>query len=225
MKKTVLATVSALALGLVSPAEAAPPPSPFTWTGCYVGGHVGYGWSTNRGMDYGSPSYSINYNGSGGIYGGQVGCDYQAMANPWVFGLQGAYSGANIHGNGQNNQGTDVSNKITSLGSITGRIGYAGFNPQVMIYGKGGWGFAKQDQSRGTDGTVSVSRDGLIVGGGVEWALDPIGLRNWSAFLEYEHYHFGNKTYIIGTSEETTRTNVDVIKLGVNYRFNFGGVR
>lgn len=225
MKKTVLATVSALALGLISPASAAPPNSPammFNWTGCYVGGHAGYGWSSNRGMDYGSPSYSINYNGSGGIYGGQIGCDYQAAGNPWVFGVQGMYSGANIDGNGQNNQGTDVSNKIKSLGSITGRIGYAGFNPQTMIYAKGGWGFAKQDQFLSGAGTAHVSRDGWTAGGGVEWALDPWGLRNWSLFLEYEHYQFGSKTYAVGISEETTKTYVDTVKLGLNLRFNSG---
>jgi outer membrane immunogenic protein len=223
MKKTILGTVSAIALGFVSPASAAPPDSPammFNWTGCYVGGHVGYGWSKNKGMDYGSPSYAIDYNGNGGLYGGQIGCNYQAAGSPWVFGVQGAYSGANINGHGQNNQGTDVSNKIKSLGSITGRIGFTGFNPQTIIYGKGGWGFAKQDQFLSGAGTADVSRSGWTAGAGVEWALDSIGWRNWSTFLEYEHYQFGTKTYGVGIFEETTKTSVDVIKLGLNYRFS-----
>ena len=56
MKRLLLTTVSALALisarpGLAAdlptrmPVKAAPAPARvFSWTGCYVGGHVGWGW-------------------------------------------------------------------------------------------------------------------------------------------------------------------------------------
>ena len=60
MKRLLLATVSALALVSARPALAADlgrmpvkaaPPAPvrvFSWTGCYLGGHVGWGWGRTR---------------------------------------------------------------------------------------------------------------------------------------------------------------------------------
>lgn len=221
MKTKLLGTASAIALGLMSQAHAATPAPMFNWTGCYVGGHVGYGWSNNKGYDYGAPSYSIDYSGNGGIYGGQIGCDYQPAGTMWVFGVQGALSGADIRGQGQNNFGTAVDNKITSLGSITGRIGYTGLiNPLSMIYVKGGWAFARQTQFLDVPGTAHVSRNGWTLGAGWEWALAAWGLRNWSAFLEYEHYQFGSKTYDISGNDERTKTRADTVLLGLNFRFS-----
>ena len=67
---------------------AAPPLPPvavapvFTWTGCYVGGHVGWGWGDKR---FGNPAFAVfapvgetfELNVNGLIAGGQVGCDRQ----------------------------------------------------------------------------------------------------------------------------------------------------
>jgi outer membrane immunogenic protein len=69
-----------------------PAPPPFTWTGCYVGGHVGGGWGHKTWSDHspertdGEPlsfiggfgtTASVSHNTSGWLGGGQVGCDYQ----------------------------------------------------------------------------------------------------------------------------------------------------
>ena len=55
MIKLLTAGVALLALGLSVPAKAADmpvkyvAPAPvFTWTGCYVGAHVGYKWGTSK---------------------------------------------------------------------------------------------------------------------------------------------------------------------------------
>ena len=76
--------------------------------------------------------------------------------------------------------------------------------------------------------TASDSRVGGTVGAGVEYGLTD----NWSAKVEYNHYFFGTKTVtdnfaVVGagffgaTYNDQFRISegVDVIKVGVNYRF------
>src|SRR6516165_4425149 len=110
-RRVLLASVSAVALFIASEAKSADlpvkapiiAPAPiFSWTGCYVGGHVGFGWGRNHHTQTGSTAFSgvsggtIVENGaargavdtSGGLIGGQVGCNYQYASN-WVFGVQG----------------------------------------------------------------------------------------------------------------------------------------
>src|SRR5260221_191602 len=75
------------------------PPAPvmtYNWTGCYVGGNLGGGWSsisqTKNGRIDGVPSPTADYgnrDSDGAFIGGaQVGCDYQFAGN-WVVGVQG----------------------------------------------------------------------------------------------------------------------------------------
>jgi outer membrane immunogenic protein len=57
MKKLFLATTALVVLAATSagaadmyarPAAYAPPPPPYSWTGVYFGGNVGYGWGTAK---------------------------------------------------------------------------------------------------------------------------------------------------------------------------------
>ena len=104
MKKTLLAG-AAVALS-VNPAFAGPPapvfaPVPsFSWTGCYVGGHIGGGWGqkdlTNFSESYFGAASPVA-DTSGWLAGGQIGCNYQFASN-WVAGVEIADSWANIRG-------------------------------------------------------------------------------------------------------------------------------
>src|SRR5438128_88628 len=110
MKKLLLGTVSALAMAAASsagaadltarPAYKAPPPIaapvPFTWTGFYVGGHLGGAWGTKEwdfttfqepgsGPEFVDIPDSFTVNGFLG--GGQVG--YRLQFAQWVFGIEG----------------------------------------------------------------------------------------------------------------------------------------
>src|SRR6266487_3348349 len=118
MKKLLLASVAGVALiaggsanaaDLRAPAYKAPPPvaAPvpvFSWTGCYIGAHVGWGWgkkdNSNSHFD-GDSEPTVFLTGSidtsGGIFGGQLGCDYQFYSS-FVIGVQGSVSGADING-------------------------------------------------------------------------------------------------------------------------------
>ena len=86
--------LSAVALTTAAPAFAAdlavkaPPavaPVLFSWTGCYVGGHIGVDVS-----DDGTTSVlgtSRSFSSTGFVGGGQIGCDYQ-FAPRWIVGVE-----------------------------------------------------------------------------------------------------------------------------------------
>jgi outer membrane immunogenic protein len=171
MKKLMLGSV-ALAAMVAGPAVAAdmpvkaPPPPPvpaFSWTGCYVGGHIGAGWghanvtdpNTNvlgPGMGYFAPTGgAIGIDQSARLLGGgQLGCDYQYATN-WVIGLAGDFSWTNLSGDstdpfafaggdpffgGKAGTPATLHDKTEWLATVTGRVGYA--RDRWMLYGKGG---------------------------------------------------------------------------------------
>jgi outer membrane immunogenic protein len=252
-KATLLAGVATGALAIAAPAgaadlrmpvKAAPAPAyapapTFSWTGCYIGAHVGWGWGKK---DFGvfdtsfdpAPSLSGSVDTSGAIFGGQLGCDYQfgagkGLGGPgaWVIGIQGSISGADINGAGNNASADNgLRSKTDFLASITGRLGWAGWDPRVLLYVRGGVAWAhEKDQVGSSGGFADQSRTGWTVGAGVEWAFAP----NWSAFVEWDHYGFGSKSQTFITPESGTPTvlhadikqDIETVRIGVNYRFNW----
>jgi outer membrane immunogenic protein len=178
--------VSAVALFIASEAKSADlpvkapiiAPAPiFSWTGCYVGGHVGFGWGRNHHTQTGSTSFSgtlgtIVTNGaatgavdtSGGLIGGQVGCNYQ-YASRWVFGVQGDAAWTDLTGRNQDPLAlafgvppgfNTISVTTDWLASLTGRIGVTAFNNnQALFYVKGGaaWTHNKWDLTNSFNNT------------------------------------------------------------------------
>jgi len=194
------------------------PEAVYNWTGFYIGGHIGgaFGGSSLEGS-------------SGQFLGGvQGGADYQFATN-WVIGAEAQYSW--LAGNGGSGTtfplGTTVTGNTNELGSVTGRIGYT-WGPG-LLYAKGGYawrdGVGISANSGGapvaftTDGT---HRDGYTVGAGLEYMFAP----NWSAKLEYQYYNFGSTTFTSGPADiigARFRDDEHTIKLGVKYRFGWGG--
>src|SRR5260370_30665450 len=106
-KTTLLAGVATGALAIAAPAHAADlrmpvkaapiaAPAPyFSWTGCYIGAHVGWGWGSKGfhnapGTSSETSCANGNVKTSGAIFGGQLGCDYQRQNNFLI----GSYSAA-----------------------------------------------------------------------------------------------------------------------------------
>jgi len=228
-----------------APAVAA---APYSWTGCYIGGHAGAGWGRTAisdpnatGSPFGpitrTPDATIGMHDTGAVVGGQVGCDYQFASN-WVVGLAGDFSWAKI--DGQANDpffgGKDGVNPLTLeshtnfLASATGRVGYAW--DHYLLYAKGGaaWSHNKYAVNnfdcsfafQPCFASASETRMGWIAGGGLEWAF----VRNWSVLVEYDHYGFGTKgvTFVDavhgGSLLFNEKLDFDVVKVGLNYRFN-----
>jgi outer membrane immunogenic protein len=81
------------------PIKAPPPVYVPTWTGCYIGGHAGYGVGTSSsqytpGIDallqIGSPQLNQNFDNKGFFGGGQAGC--QLQTGTFLWGLEGDWS-------------------------------------------------------------------------------------------------------------------------------------
>ena len=162
MKKMLFATVAALAVTIAGSARAADLPlktetpfaARFTWTNCYLGGHLGGGFAhkditdpvqlvqdsflgpgSTTGITTASPAPS------GVVIGGQIGCDYQ-FAPSWLVGIEGSASGSTMKASRTvglplgNPDTALVQAKTDFLTSVTGRLGYAFDN--VLLYAKGG---------------------------------------------------------------------------------------
>jgi outer membrane immunogenic protein len=253
MKKFLLATVGLLAFGIAAPASAAdiapytkapPPPPPvpvYDWTGFYIGGNGGGGFSHNcwnvtnfRGpVGFGSEGC---HDATGGVAGGQIG--YRWETNGWVWGLEAQGDWADL-------TGSNVSlfipawtnnSKTEAFGLFTGQIGYAWNN--VLWYVKGG-GAVTEDKFRGTVTTTGAlfdaanqTRWGGTVGTGVEVGFAP----NWSVAFEYDHLFMGNQNVATTSAgvlagipvgnpfrTDSIRQDVDIVTARINYRFNWGG--
>ena len=122
---------------------------------------------------------------------------------------------------------TLITAKNNQLGSVTGRVGYT-WGP-ALLYAKGG--FAWRDNNNigvsvagvpAAFTTASTQKDGYTVGAGLEYMFAP----NWSAKAEYQYYNFGSTTFTSGPAPivgARFRDDEHTVKVGVNYRFGWGG--
>jgi outer membrane immunogenic protein len=203
------------------------PPPVYNWTGFYIGINGGGGWGrTDFQFSNGTPN--ANHDISGGLAGGQIGYNWQSGA--WVFGLEADGDWANIKGSALcPNPAFVCATNVRDLASFRGRVGYTANN--VLFYGTGGVGYANTRYSTLTGGVpfptttgfFNSDRWGYAAGAGIEYGFTP----NWSAKVEYMHYGFGTDTAPVLTlgaaSTAALRLNVDTVKVGLNYRFGWGG--
>ncbi len=232
MNKLSFLGAAGLALAVAGPAFAADlAPMPvkasfverFTWTGCYLGAHVGGAWVSNDVTDpvllvqdsagLGGPGFTtggpttVGVNQSGAVIGGQIGCDYQFPSN-FVIGVEGAASGATMKGSkvvGLPDSPPDtalVSVKTDFMPTLTGRVGYAA--DHWLFYAKGGvaWASSKYSVTGTINGAASLAPptpfdfEGLSLRTGwtVGAGAEWAFADDWSARLEYDYYDFGNHT-------------------------------
>ncbi|WP_291688176.1 outer membrane beta-barrel protein [Bradyrhizobium sp.] len=192
----------------------APMVSPvYSWTGFYVGGHVGAGWGTtetdlnvgalvngflpNAGLGLNLPIGQTQLNGFLG--GAQAGYNWQA--GMMVFGVEGDFTWSGLKGGTTCLLVIHCDAEVKWIGDVTGRVGATvGDRGLVYIKGGGAWADSKylvnQNVTVGgigggltgtLDGSVSKTRFGGVLGAGIEYGFMP----NWSAKLEYDYFDFG----------------------------------
>jgi outer membrane immunogenic protein len=142
-----------------------------------------------------------------------------------------------------------VNNALDYLGTVRGRLGLL-VTPTLLIYGDGGFAYGGVHQGvdiatffpggniggSPTFGSFSDTRTGWTAGGGLEWMFSP----NWSAKLEYLYYDLGRTTFNVGAltlpfstgittanlftdpATASTRWNGHIVRVGLNYHFNWG---
>jgi outer membrane immunogenic protein len=134
---------------------------------------------------------------------------------------------------------------LKDFGTVRGRLGYA-FN-NLLVYGTGGWAWGNSTNTAQitcigggcpgatavpptspTPTSVNAHPSGWTAGGGVEWAFLP----NWTFRAEYLHLQFdglsedrsksGFFPSLFITSHVSSNVGVDLVRVGVNYLFNWG---
>jgi opacity protein-like surface antigen len=74
------------------------------------------------------------------------------------------------------------------------------------------------------------TNSGWLVGAGIEWAFAP----NWSAKVEYNYLGLDDRTFIVpagvpgflpGDTFTQSNRNIQTVKVGINYLFNWSGYR
>jgi len=242
MNKLALGIVGLAAL-LAAPAMAADmpvkyvaPPPVFSWTGCYIGVHVGAGWQKSSFVDNGGFGGGAPASGVGALGGAQAGCNVQWRQ--FVIGVEGEFWGSGLHDREyfRDDFGTfDSFSRNRWDGTIAVRSGVA-FD-RAFIYGKLGVAWGKFDYaSDETDiffGPVSIRGNavftGVLIGVGFEYALTD----NWTTKFEYNYIDYGNKIVNFtvvdcffgpcGTStfSQAIKETKQLAKIGLNYRFTY----
>jgi outer membrane immunogenic protein len=218
------------------PAIPAAVPVPLSWTGCYVGGHLGGLVSQDKTTSLLGSSHS--FSSAGFVGGGQIGCDYQ-FAPRWVLGVEGraAWSSlTNSHASTIRNIATGITapSQFTLgnnfLASTTARLGYS-FADRWLVFARGGaaWTHEKIDEAFtapilgiAVDPSQTMTRTGWTVGAGVDWGFAP----HWSAAFEYNYYNFGSPGAFLTTPGNPVTVTIGGLKdtihavtVGVNYHF------
>jgi len=249
MKK--IAITAALALSIATPVLAAdmavkappPPPMPvFSWTGFYIGANIGGAWSNNRWND---TLFLTNFNNNNnGVFigGGQIGGNYQigqfVIGGEWDF----DWAANNNNSTGVFIPGVGnivVTNNNRWITTVAARFGWA--IDHWLLYGKAGGGWVGSNNVNITNLTTGVSFNcgtfsgftncgnntgGWLVGAGFEYAFT----NNWTVKVEYDYLGLGNRTFVVpatapflaGDTFTSNNRNVQMVKIGVNYLFNWG---
>jgi outer membrane immunogenic protein len=196
------------------------PAAIYNWTGFYIGGNLGAGFSGSSWSDPFTGANNTFRSGVGFLGGGQIGANYQL--NVLVLGVEGDFSWTGLKGSGADSIGDTLNTNTNWTSTVTGRVG-AAFD-RLLVYGKGGLALA-QDQSSLTDlggnsASTSFMRTGWTVGAGIEYGIS----KNWSARIEYDYLNFGSQPLNFSTPLQPAYTsnaslNVQEIKAGLNFRF------
>ena len=202
-------SVGAMAADLPPRNKAPAPPAPvyvppaFTWTGFYAGFNGGLSFA-NFGPSFGSST--------GGLVGAGAGFNYQF--GQFVAGAEVDYD---FNRDGVKGNGTLGPTKAwaTSVGTLRARAGYA--IDRTLLFVTGGYAAATiHEQALLPPTNESHWRNGLAVGGGVEYAIT----NNVTAKLEDIYTWYGSKTYFSGTAAQNDNAqNVNLLRVGLNYKF------
>jgi outer membrane immunogenic protein len=185
----------------------------YSWDGYYIGGFAS-GLFSGDGFTSDDPSVTGSRSGSG-IFGGmQAGINYELPAN-FLMGINAEIGGLSNQSNSFTDGTSNIGSKTEWLASLTGRVGYA--LGRTLIYVKGGGSF------RGYNTTPSIEADrhvtGYTVGAGLEYMIT----HDWTAQIEYQYYDFNNTSLTFGSLPSTVsfRDNIQTIKAGINYHFDW----
>jgi outer membrane immunogenic protein len=229
MKKLLLGSValivmSAPVLAADMPVKVKPLPPAWSWTGCYVGLNVGYGWGRFRKSDinqyvtatgaFFASHPDFDFDGDGAVGGGQIGCNWQY--GQWVWGLEtdlqvtsmedrnrlpGLFGNTAVAGIVPG-LFTEAQSALRWFGTARGRVGWT-VTPTTLLYVTGGLAYGRVNSHLGfglavvnTIGVGAVNYDDQYhYGYTVGVGGEAKIAQNFTAKLEYLYVDLGSKGY------------------------------
>jgi outer membrane immunogenic protein len=230
---------SAFAADLPLPAPLPPISPAYNWTGFYVGGNLGAGWSGISDSNF-SDTLGSSFTGSTNtqfVGGAQVGVNYQFWGGV-VIGAEAMFDWSTVSHNNPVTA-TDPTNTVAvNLGvadarwmsTATGKIGYAW--DRVLFYAKGGGAWIATTSPSisiaggpaSFTGASNATASTWTVGFGLEWAFSG----NWSARAEYDYIALPNESFTVAPTAPTfggdtisfNNRNLSIFTAAINYKFS-----
>jgi opacity protein-like surface antigen len=210
--------------------KAAPAPTPYNWTGLYIGPYLGADWGHTN-WTFRDDGGTTNPRFAGLLGGGEIGYNYQT--GKWVFGIEGDAGGTNSRGARPCPTGFFYNCEIDTdwLATATARVGYAYWD-RLLMYAKGGAAIA-QDRAESWCNTVSQPtvpaagltgcpsqsdskvKAGWTVGLGSEFGL----MQNVSVKGEIMYFDLGSDRYNIAGIPTDIQRNGFISTVGLHVRF------
>jgi len=240
-------------------------PAPvFTWTGFYIGINGGYGFAGSgsgfgqrlvsaddfHGVFPGGPAWVLGSSVNGGIFGGQVGYNFQ-LSPSFVAGIETDIQASWLRGGNQAALSIDptgatvfgisaFNQRVDWYGTLRGRLGFL-VTPTWLLYATGGlaYGGVRSNLTyfdvnhQGHPGLLagglassSSTRLGYTVGAGAEWMFAP----NWSVKAEYGYVDLGRSVANMASAFNTlpapgAAETVTLVAASHSYRTAFHTVR
>jgi outer membrane immunogenic protein len=230
-------------------AKNSPIAAPFSWTGFYIGGNLGWNWGSYDLNGFSEqvvvlPGFTVpvtvdvpafSFDDRQLLGGGQLG--YNQQFGKFVIGFEGDFQATSLSGSTFAERSFFVLGQIQTLGisrslrtdwtaSTRLRAGVAW--ERFLFYGTGGAAFADVNVEAFDflePVILQTSRDdatllGWTAGIGAEWAVAKSPI---SVGLEYRHSDFGGKSFNVATANSPSSvhsTNVDFTDDQVTFRVN-----
>jgi outer membrane immunogenic protein len=164
-----------------------------------------------------------SYHMGGGLFGGGLTYNFW-QAGPWVLGIAGDYSDANVSGSFSScGAGSPLPHPcgtaLQSLATVRGNVGY-NLVGSWLVYATGGYAGGNVhawDALAGGSGTKFLS--GWSAGAGVQTLLTP----NLALKFEYLHTDLGSAGLfnVVPGVMETVSFSGDIFRVGLDWRFGY----
>jgi outer membrane immunogenic protein len=209
----------------------------FSWTSCYAGASLGYGWAHKDVTDpvelvqdllLGGPVTPaltpVGLSPKGYIVGGQFGCDYQFVGSNWVIGFEGAAIGAGLKG--QRTVGLPLDPDVPGNPAlVTARTDFLPSGMVRLGYAWDRWLLYATAGAAGASGNYSVAGVFTPITAPTPFNFQGVDLRigwtagagiewafceDWSIKIEYDYYGFGHNTVLMSDNNLGLSAPVDV---------------
>jgi outer membrane immunogenic protein len=191
------------------------------WSGFYIGGQLGGGWSDSFHWLLLGPSETFEHRSSSWFGGGHVGL--QGQWGSWVAGIEGTYSWTGLTStvNSRAIPGAVRTLELDSIATVVGKLGFAAAN--WLFYAKGGWASAHLDASA-TSPLVTASASGQRSGWTFGTGIDYLVTSDWIVGVDFNRYIFDfehSATATNGTQARwfDGRTDVWAVTGRLSYKF------